>query len=37
MLRIVASEKLVRLSYWDTRAEFKDKDGAASGFVWELQ
>jgi hypothetical protein len=37
MLRIVVSEKLVRLSYWDTRAEFKDKDGAASGFVWELQ
>lgn len=37
MLRIVASEKLVRLSYWDTRPESKDKDGAASGFVWELQ
>ena len=37
MLRIVGSERLVRLSYWDTRPEFKDKDGAASGFVWELQ
>ena len=36
MLRIVASEKLVRLSYWDTK-EGKEKPGEASGFMWELQ
>jgi hypothetical protein len=37
MLRVVPAEKLVRLSYWDTRPESRDKDGAASGFLWELQ
>ena len=36
MLRIVPSEKLVRLSYWDTKGS-KDKDGQSSGFMWELE
>jgi hypothetical protein len=35
MLRLVPSENLVRLSYWDTQGN--QPKGEASGFVWELQ
>ena len=35
MLRVVPSENLVRLSYWDTQGN--QPKGEASGFVWELQ
>ena len=36
MLRILPSERLIRLSYWDTRLDGNRKD-PPTGFLWELQ